>query len=149
MTTTIDDDVLILSDHDEEDRASNAAATAASSDLVKDYLRRIGKVALLSAEQEVELARRIEAGLFAAESLGTDAKAPSADVRAELKWLAEDGMRAKNHLLEANLRLHAAFAERGAAHSPMRRGRRLRALRSTPLAACLVAALSVGAHSTA
>ncbi|OUC93008.1 RNA polymerase subunit sigma-70 [Streptosporangium minutum] len=112
MTTTIDDDVLILSDHDEEDRASNAAATAASSDPVKDYLRRIGKVALLSAEQEVELARRIEAGLFAAESLGTDAKAPSADVRAELEWLAEDGMRAKNHLLEANLRLVVSIAKR-------------------------------------
>ncbi|MFD8565221.1 sigma-70 factor domain-containing protein, partial [Streptosporangium canum] len=63
MTTTIDDDVLILSDHDEEDRSASAAATAASSDAVKDYLRRIGKVALLSAEQEVELARRIEAGL--------------------------------------------------------------------------------------
>ncbi|SFK86031.1 RNA polymerase primary sigma factor [Streptosporangium canum] len=112
MTTTIDDDVLILSDHDEEDRSAGAAATAASSDAVKDYLRRIGKVALLSAEQEVELARRIEAGLFAAECLGTEAKAPSADVRAELEWLAEDGLRAKNHLLEANLRLVVSIAKR-------------------------------------
>ncbi|ACZ88245.1 RNA polymerase principal sigma factor HrdB [Streptosporangium roseum] len=112
MTTTIDDDVLILSDHDEDDRSSGAAAAAASSDAVKDYLRRIGKVALLSAEQEVELARRIEAGLFAAECLGTQAQAPSTVVRAELEWLAEDGLRAKNHLLEANLRLVVSIAKR-------------------------------------
>ncbi|MDP9869533.1 RNA polymerase primary sigma factor [Streptosporangium brasiliense] len=123
MTITADDDVLILSDHDEEDDHSPISPTAgagASADVVKDYLQRIGRVGLLSAEQEVELAQRIEVGVFAAERLGlhggpdgraTPAEMP-ADMRAELQWLSDDGHRAKDHLLEANLRLVVSIAKR-------------------------------------
>ncbi|SNT22934.1 RNA polymerase primary sigma factor [Streptosporangium subroseum] len=94
----------------EEDDLTPAAS--ASTDPVKDYLKQIGRVPLLNAEQEVELAKRIEAGLFAAEQLGTDGERLLADVRAELEWIAEDGLRAKNHLLEANLRLVVSLARR-------------------------------------
>jgi RNA polymerase primary sigma factor len=94
----------------EEDDLNPAAS--ASTDPVKDYLKQIGRVPLLNAEQEVELAKRIEAGLFAAEQLGTDGDRLLADVRAELEWIAEDGLRAKNHLLEANLRLVVSLARR-------------------------------------
>jgi RNA polymerase primary sigma factor len=94
----------------EEDDLNPAAS--ASTDPVKDYLKQIGRVPLLNAEQEVELAKRIEAGLFAAEQLGTDGERLLSDVRAELEWIAEDGLRAKNHLLEANLRLVVSLARR-------------------------------------
>ncbi|WSA21473.1 RNA polymerase sigma factor [Streptosporangium subroseum] len=94
----------------EEDDLTPAAS--ASTDPVKDYLKQIGRVPLLNAEQEVELAKRIEAGLFAAEQLGADGERLLADVRAELEWIAEDGLRAKNHLLEANLRLVVSLARR-------------------------------------
>jgi RNA polymerase primary sigma factor len=94
----------------EEDDLTPAAS--ASTDPVKDYLKQIGRVPLLNAEQEVELAKRIEAGLFAAEQLGTDGERLLADVRVELEWIAEDGLRAKNHLLEANLRLVVSLARR-------------------------------------
>jgi RNA polymerase primary sigma factor len=86
----------------------NAGATA---DPVKDYLKQIGKVPLLNAEQEVELAKRIEAGLFAEEKLNSGEKL-AAKLRKELEWIAEDGRRAKNHLLEANLRLVVSLAKR-------------------------------------
>ena len=101
-----------LSDEDEEDAPAQQVATAgATADPVKDYLKQIGKVALLNAEQEVELAKRIEAGLFAEEKLHSGEKfAPRA--RRELEWIAEDGRRAKNHLLEANLRLVVSLAKR-------------------------------------
>jgi RNA polymerase primary sigma factor len=101
-----------LSDGDEEDAPAQQVATAgATADPVKDYLKQIGKVALLNAEQEVELAKRIEAGLFAEEKLHSGEKfAPRA--RRELEWIAEDGRRAKNHLLEANLRLVVSLAKR-------------------------------------
>ena len=101
-----------LSDDDEEDAPAQQVATAgATADPVKDYLKQIGKVALLNAEQEVELAKRIEAGLFAEEKLnGGEKFAPK--MKKELDWIAEDGRRAKNHLLEANLRLVVSLAKR-------------------------------------
>ena len=105
-------DSFTLSDDDEEDAPAQQVATAgATADPVKDYLKQIGKVALLNAEQEVELAKRIEAGLFAEEKLHSGEKfAPR--IRRELEWIAEDGRRAKNHLLEANLRLVVSLAKR-------------------------------------
>ena len=83
----------------------------ATADPVKDYLKQIGKVPLLNAEQEVELAKRIEAGLFAEDKLANaDKLAPK--LKRELEIIAEDGRRAKNHLLEANLRLVVSLAKR-------------------------------------
>ncbi|MEU0482002.1 RNA polymerase sigma factor [Streptosporangium sp. NPDC006013] len=107
-----EDEVLILSDDDDDAPVPQVAAAGATADPVKDYLKQIGKVPLLNAEQEVELAKRIEAGLFAEEQLGTDGERLPVDVRAELEWIAEDGRRAKNHLLEANLRLVVSLAKR-------------------------------------
>src|SRR5206468_468350 len=87
-----------------------------TSDLVRVYLTDIGKVALLNAEQEVDLAKRIEAGLFAAEKMrAADAKETRkipAKLRRDLEWIAADGVRARNHLLEANLRLVVSLAKR-------------------------------------
>ncbi|HEX5511212.1 MAG TPA: RNA polymerase sigma factor, partial [Actinomycetales bacterium] len=103
---------FVLSDDDEEDAPAVQVATAgATADPVKDYLKQIGKVALLNAEQEVELAKRIEAGLFAEERLNSGQKM-DAKSRRELEWIAHDGRRAKNHLLEANLRLVVSLAKR-------------------------------------
>jgi RNA polymerase primary sigma factor len=108
-----EDTGFVVSDRDEDDAPAQQVVTAgATADPVKDYLKQIGKVALLNAEQEVELAKRIEAGLFAEErlaSLGDDVE-PKA--RRELQWIAQDGRRAKNHLLEANLRLVVSLAKR-------------------------------------
>ncbi|NLF05676.1 MAG: sigma-70 family RNA polymerase sigma factor, partial [Actinomycetales bacterium] len=84
----------------------------ATADPVKDYLKQIGKVALLNAEQEVELAKRIEAGLFAEEKLASTEGKLEPKLRRELEWIAGDGRRAKNHLLEANLRLVVSLAKR-------------------------------------
>ncbi|MET9336574.1 RNA polymerase sigma factor [Nonomuraea sp. NPDC003804] len=110
---TSDDEVLILSDDDDDAPVAQVAAAGATADPVKDYLKQIGKVPLLNAEQEVELAKRIEAGLFAEEQLGGgEVDQLPVDVRAELEWIAEDGRRAKNHLLEANLRLVVSLAKR-------------------------------------
>jgi RNA polymerase primary sigma factor len=83
----------------------------ATADPVKDYLKQIGKVPLLNAEMEVELAKRIEAGLFSDEKLAKGGKIPAKTLE-ELEWIAEDGRRAKNHLLEANLRLVVSLAKR-------------------------------------
>jgi RNA polymerase primary sigma factor len=83
----------------------------ATADPVKDYLKQIGKVALLNAEQEVELAKRIEAGLFAEEKLSSGEKFEF-QMRRDLEWIVADGRRAKNHLLEANLRLVVSLAKR-------------------------------------
>ena len=107
-----EDASFTLSDEDEEDAPAQQVATAgATADPVKDYLKQIGKVALLNAEQEVELAKRIEAGLFAEEKInGGEKFAPK--MKKELDWIAEDGRRAKNHLLEANLRLVVSLAKR-------------------------------------
>ncbi|RGA00828.1 RNA polymerase sigma factor [Microbispora triticiradicis] len=107
-----EDEVLILTDDDDDAPVAQVAAAGATADPVKDYLKQIGKVPLLNAEQEVELAKRIEAGLFAEEQLAQEADNLPVDVRAELEWIAEDGHRAKNHLLEANLRLVVSLAKR-------------------------------------
>jgi RNA polymerase sigma factor (sigma-70 family) len=82
-----------------------------SADLVRAYLNGIGRTKLLTAVQEVELARRIEAGLFAEEKLATVAGLP-ADLRADLETIAREGRVAKDHLLEANLRLVVSIAKR-------------------------------------
>ncbi len=101
-----------LKDSEEDDAPPQTVLTAgATADPVKDYLKQIGRVALLNAELEVELAMRIEAGLFAEEKLAKDKKMDRA-LKRELEWIAEDGRRAKNHLLEANLRLVVSLAKR-------------------------------------
>jgi RNA polymerase primary sigma factor len=103
---------FVVSSADESDEPVQQVMVAgATADPVKDYLKQIGKVPLLNAEMEVELAKRIEAGLFSDEKL---AKGPKMSAKAleELEWIAEDGRRAKNHLLEANLRLVVSLAKR-------------------------------------
>jgi RNA polymerase primary sigma factor len=100
-------------DDDEDLPAARGAATAsASADPVKDYLKQIGKVPLLNARQEVELAKRIEAGLFAEEKLAEGNGMLRADQSIELELVVEDGRRAKDHLVEANLRLVVSLARR-------------------------------------
>ena len=104
---------FIYSDADDADEPEQQVSVAgATADPVKDYLKQIGKVPLLNAEQEVELAKRIEAGLFAEEKLARDASGVAPKLRNELHWIAQDGRRAKNHLLEANLRLVVSLAKR-------------------------------------
>jgi RNA polymerase primary sigma factor len=118
--------VLVFDDKKEDDiPLQTISITGATADPVKDYLKQIGKVALLNAELEVDLAKRIEAGLFAEEKLATKyhyiidktdkstlpAKAKTPDFK-DLEWVAKDGRRAKAHLLEANLRLVVSLAKR-------------------------------------
>ncbi|GAB3131116.1 RNA polymerase sigma factor [Marisediminicola antarctica] len=105
--------VLSLVDDDDEVPVYSSAITGATADPVKDYLKQIGKVALLNAAEEVELAMRIEAGLFAEDKLSqmSEAEQRSAKGR-ELHWVARDGQRAKSHLLGANLRLVVSLAKR-------------------------------------
>jgi RNA polymerase primary sigma factor len=102
---------FVLSDDEDDAPAQQVASAGATADPVKDYLKQIGKVPLLNAEQEVELAKRIEAGLFAEEKLNSDEKL-TPQFRRELEIISEDGRRAKNHLLEANLRLVVSLAKR-------------------------------------
>ncbi len=103
---------FVLSEADDNDEPEQTVTVAgATADPVKDYLKQIGKVPLLNAEQEVELAKRIEAGLFSEEKLAREQKM-SAKLLDELEWIAEDGRRAKYHLLEANLRLVVSLAKR-------------------------------------
>jgi RNA polymerase primary sigma factor len=106
---------LVISIADEEDDIPvySSAITGATADPVKDYLKQIGKVALLNAAEEVELAMRIEAGLFAEDKLSqmTDAEKKS-QLGRELIWVSKDGARAKSHLLGANLRLVVSLAKR-------------------------------------
>ncbi|MEY9890327.1 RNA polymerase primary sigma factor [Catenulispora sp. MAP12-49] len=102
---------FVLSDDEDDAPAQQVASAGATADPVKDYLKQIGKVPLLNAEQEVELAKRIEAGLFAEEKLN-DGEPLTPEFRRELDIIAEDGRRAKNHLLEANLRLVVSLAKR-------------------------------------
>ncbi|WP_330229656.1 RNA polymerase sigma factor [Nocardia sp. NBC_00508] len=96
-------------------QARKDAELTASADSVRAYLKQIGKVALLNAEEEVELAKRIEAGLYAAEKVREfteqGEKLPVA-MRRDFNWIVRDGNRAKNHLLEANLRLVVSLAKR-------------------------------------
>jgi RNA polymerase primary sigma factor len=96
-------------------QARKDAELTASADSVRAYLKQIGKVALLNAEEEVELAKRIEAGLYAAERMRRSLDAGekvSPQLRRDLRWIVRDGERAKNHLLEANLRLVVSLAKR-------------------------------------
>lgn len=103
LSSTDDDDAPVIS----------TTITGATADPVKDYLKQIGKVALLNAEQEVELAMRIEAGLFAEEKLSQLTTAQkTTKLSRELHEIAKDGQRAKNHLLGANLRLVVSLAKR-------------------------------------
>jgi RNA polymerase primary sigma factor len=103
---------LVLSHREDDDiPVQTTTITGATADPVKDYLKQIGKVALLNAELEVELAKRIEAGLFAEEKLATEKKL-SREAERDLKWVVKDGQRAKSHLLEANLRLVVSLAKR-------------------------------------
>jgi RNA polymerase primary sigma factor len=107
-----EDEAFVYGDDDEDLPAAQVAAAGATADPVKDYLKQIGKVPLLNAEQEVELAKRIEAGLFAEEKLAEGRGTLRPDARGDLEWIADDGRRAKNHLLEANLRLVVSLAKR-------------------------------------
>ncbi|QHC02540.1 RNA polymerase sigma factor [Epidermidibacterium keratini] len=108
-------------EEDEEDestalaQARKDAELTASADSVRAYLKQIGKVALLNAEEEVDLAKRIEAGLYAVERMRVieeNKEKLSTQMRRDLKWVERDGERAKNHLLEANLRLVVSLAKR-------------------------------------
>ncbi len=106
-----EDQAITLSDEDDSDEPQQQVMVAgATADPVKDYLKQIGKVPLLNAEQEVELAKRIEAGLFAEEKLA--AGEVGDDAQRDLEWIVTDGRLAKNHLLEANLRLVVSLAKR-------------------------------------
>ncbi|PKW25684.1 RNA polymerase primary sigma factor [Phycicoccus duodecadis] len=102
---------FVMSNDDDDAPAQQVVTAGATADPVKDYLKQIGKVALLNAEQEVELAKRIEAGLFAEEKLNSGEKLDM-KLKRELWWIAQDGKKAKNHLLEANLRLVVSLAKR-------------------------------------
>ena len=107
----VEDQGFTLSSSDEADEPEQQVMSAgATADPVKDYLKQIGKVALLNAVQEVELAKRIEAGLFAEERM-SESKVKPKD-RDDFDWITADGRRAKNHLLEANLRLVVSLAKR-------------------------------------
>ena len=109
-----DEEIFVFGDDDDDDDlpAAQVAIAGATADPVKDYLKQIGKVSLLNAEQEVELAKRIEAGLFAEEKLAKHGGSMQDGERNDLEWIAEDGRRAKDHLLEANLRLVVSLAKR-------------------------------------
>ena len=103
---------FVISHVDDTDEPVQTVTVAgATADPVKDYLKQIGKVPLLNAEMEVELAKRIEAGLFAEEKLA-ETKKMDKKLEGDMRWIAEDGRRAKNHLLEANLRLVVSLAKR-------------------------------------
>ncbi|WP_338081137.1 RNA polymerase sigma factor [Cryptosporangium phraense] len=123
------DEPIVLADGEEEEfafdeeeeesealkQARKDAELTASADSVRAYLKQIGKVALLNAEEEVDLAKRIEAGLYAAERMrqGEDrGEKMVTQLRRDLLWIIRDGERAKNHLLEANLRLVVSLAKR-------------------------------------
>ncbi|MEO7017936.1 MAG: RNA polymerase sigma factor [Leifsonia sp.] len=103
--------VLRAVDEDDDIPVYSTAITGATADPVKDYLKQIGKVALLNAAEEVELAMRIEAGLFAEDKLANTPNMPK-ELERELRWVARDGQRAKSHLLGANLRLVVSLAKR-------------------------------------
>ena len=105
--------IVISSNDDEDVPIYSTQITGATADPVKDYLKQIGKVPLLNAAEEVELAMRIEAGLFAEEKLSNmSAAEKSSQLGLDLQWVARDGQRAKSHLLGANLRLVVSLAKR-------------------------------------
>lgn len=103
---------VISTSDDDDEPALRVQAPGATADPVKDYLKQIGKVSLLNAEQEVDLAMRIEAGLYAEHKMKTEGDTLDPQLRKELRWVIHDGKRAKNHLLEANLRLVVSLAKR-------------------------------------
>ncbi|WP_236022541.1 RNA polymerase sigma factor [Bifidobacterium phasiani] len=110
---------FIVRDDDDDDNLTpsgnpkrRVVAAGATADPVKDYLKQIGRVSLLNAEQEVDLSERIEAGLYAQHLLDTEGDTMDFKRRRELKWAANDGKKAKDHLLEANLRLVVSLAKR-------------------------------------
>ena len=110
----------VVSDTDDEEEniipsgnpKRRVIAAGATADPVKDYLKQIGRVSLLNAEQEVDRAERLEAGLYAPHLPDTDSAALEYKRKRELKWAAADGKKAKDHLLEANLRLVVSLAKR-------------------------------------
>ena len=102
--------VLTASD-DDDAPAQRVVTPGATADPVKDYLKQIGKVSLLNAQQEVDLAMRIEAGLYAEHKLAENPDMDK-DLKKAMRWVVHDGKRAKNHLLEANLRLVVSLAKR-------------------------------------
>ncbi len=105
--------IVLSNTEDEEVPVYSTTITGATADPVKDYLKQIGKVPLLNAAEEVELAMRIEAGLFAEEKLASlTEKEKRTTAGRDLAWVARDGQRAKNHLLGANLRLVVSLAKR-------------------------------------
>ena len=114
MVEALPTGAIRISASDEEIQSSSNMITGATADPVKDYLKQIGKVALLNAEQEVSLALRIEAGLFAEEKWAKlpPSKRENSKEGRELRIIADDGERAKRHLLEANLRLVVSLAKR-------------------------------------
>jgi RNA polymerase primary sigma factor len=102
-----------LTRHDADDLpVAQEAVDDATADPIRDYLAQVSKVPRLSAEQEAELATRIEDGRHAEEKLAEGGSALSTDARFDLEWTAEDGRRARNHLFEANLRLVISLARR-------------------------------------
>ncbi|BDR53161.1 hypothetical protein KIM372_10680 [Bombiscardovia nodaiensis] len=110
---------FVVSDADEDENITpsgnpkrRVVTAGATADPVKDYLKQIGRVSLLNAEQEVDLSERIEAGLYAQHLLDTSGEDMPFKRRRELKWAANDGKKAKDHLLEANLRLVVSLAKR-------------------------------------
>jgi len=103
--------LVISQDDDDEMPVYSTTITGATADPVNDYLKQIGKVALLNAAEEVELAMRIEAGLFAEDKL-SNSTGLSKELERELRWVSRDGQRAKSHLLGANLRLVVSLAKR-------------------------------------
>lgn len=110
---------FVVRDDDDDDNLTpsgnpkrRVVAAGATADPVKDYLKQIGRVNLLNAEQEVDLSERIEAGLYAQHLLDTESDGMDFKRKRELKWAANDGKKAKDHLLEANLRLVVSLAKR-------------------------------------
>ena len=103
---------FVLTANDDDDAPAQRVVTpGATADPVKDYLKQIGKVSLLNAQQEVDLAKRIEAGLYAEHKLAENPDMDK-DLKKAMRWVVHDGKRAKNHLLEANLRLVVSLAKR-------------------------------------
>jgi RNA polymerase nonessential primary-like sigma factor len=114
------DPAAVVEEVDERLPDLDEQSAALSADLVRVYLNEIGKVALLNAEQEVELSKRIEAGLYADHLLADARTNPGTKLtpakRRDLQALAADGRRAKEHLLQANLRLVVSLAKRYTGH---------------------------------
>jgi RNA polymerase primary sigma factor len=111
--------VFVVRDDDDDENLTpsgnpkrRVVAAGATADPVKDYLKQIGRVSLLNAEQEVDLSERIEAGLYAQHLLDSEGEGMEFRRKRELKWAANDGKKAKDHLLEANLRLVVSLAKR-------------------------------------